>query len=514
MPFAFTPQVNTFVAANLIAGIRSLKPSARRPLTPYSQGTRVVNGDNEYISIQGGTTSSGSGPTATSGTQFDGTVQWLALGSNAVRDGDINANLYMSIGKQTEWPNPTTPPAPDLSGASQAQAKSDATAFLQVKPDNVRLGIKNNAWTTGTIYSQFDPSIDQSTYPTPNYVIVDQTFVYKCLDNNNGVASTVQPVGTSTNVIELSDGYIWKYVGAIAAKDVIDFGNAQFSPLPTAVGTAQPGSISTFKGLVSSSTPFSDTATIATKVIGSGNGASAAVRTTISGNQVTLTGLFSSTGGTGYNANPTPYAIAYDSAATGDGATIAATVASGGVSGLSVTTGGSGYTDAFAVIIGDGTGATANVTVSGGQITNVTVGAAGTGYTWAIAVVIPGTAGGAAPAVLAPVNGHGSDLETELQANTVLVTVRLLAALSAYIPTQSSSVDGSFRQITLISGVQGSTRNAEAYLGPANTQYATNPGNLNKYLNGSGYVLYMNNIEAIIHTATQEEVIKISITLK
>jgi hypothetical protein len=50
---------------------------------------------------------------------------------------------------------------------------------------------------------------------TNNYVITDEFNVYKCLDNNNGAASTYKPIGTVVDPVIMPDGYMWKYLYSI-----------------------------------------------------------------------------------------------------------------------------------------------------------------------------------------------------------------------------------------------------------------------------------------------------------
>lgn len=514
MPFDFTSTIKPFMAASIVESLRASRPASRRPSTAYSQGSRVSNAGNTYIAIAGGTTGPGAGPSNTSGTTLDGTVQWLALGIDTVQDGDINSNLYLGIGAQEEWPNPSTPPAADVNGIGQSEALASATAFIALNADNIRLGIAKNAWVSGTEYSQYDPTLGADEYTTPYYVVVDDTFVYKCLDNNRGAESLDTPVGTSSSIIELADGYIWKFIGTVANKDLFDFGTTSFVPLPADTGVAAvQGQLSTFGPVQTVGSSFGDTDVLTVTVIGSGSGGAGAVRTTVVGAAQTVDSIFASALGSGYDSET--FAIVQNEDALGSGATLEATIVSGEVDDIDVITPGSAYVTASVVIIGDGTGALATATVSGGQITTVAITDGGTGYTWARAFVIPGDTGAVAQAVLAPSGGHGFDLQSELTASTVLLSCRLTASLNSYVPTDGGSVDGSFRQVTLVGGVRAdtdSTRNAEAYLGPAHPNFDA-PGNLDKYLEGSGYVLYINNIVAIVHTATQEEVIKVSISI-
>ncbi len=85
----------------------------------------------------------------------------------------------------------------------------------------------------------------------------------------------------------------------------------------------------------------------------------------------------------------TLYIANYTKAAGNVTATATATVASGAVTGFTITNGGTGYTSAPNVTIeGNGTGATATATVSGGKITSITIVNGGTGYTSAPTVQI------------------------------------------------------------------------------------------------------------------------------
>lgn len=507
MAYSFTPAIKPYVISSLYEAMKAVRPAARVPSTAYSLGTQVSNSNNRYVAIQDGVTGSGNGPTNTTGTVYDGTVRWLALGADNVQDGDVISNIYLGVGKQTEWANPSSPDAPDTSLTGQLEALDDLTALIKIDSSNLRLGLKNNAWTTATVYAQYDPDI--VTYATPNYAIVGGTYVYKCLDNKNGTASTDAPTGTSTALIETADGYIWKYVGSVSGPEMFTFGTTEYVPAPTEIGiTTVQGEISNFVNLVSTATPFDAADTIKVVVSGNGTGASAASRSTTAGSDKTLTGLYATAGGSAYTE---AYAIAYKDGLPGTGSTLTPVIVADAIDSITVSAPGSDYVTASVLIIGDGTGAEATAVVSSGLITAVNVTAGGTGYTWAKAFIIPGVAGGVAKANLSPPGGHGSNLDTELGIASVLISTRLSASLSDYIPTEPTDTDGSFRQITLVSGVRGTTKNALAYIGPSHPDFVA--GSQAKYLKGSGYVLYINNIVAIEHTSSQEEVIKISISL-
>ena len=109
----------------------------------------------------------------------------------------------------------------------------------KVSEDNIRYMFYKNAWLTGTIYDDFDDTQDISTLN--NIVTVSNSEgdyeVFKCLENNNGSASTSTPsfTGVDPNSYEQifsGDGYVWKYLFTVSAGDDIVFGTNNSLPLP------------------------------------------------------------------------------------------------------------------------------------------------------------------------------------------------------------------------------------------------------------------------------------------
>ena len=74
------------------------------------------------------------------------------------------------------------------------------------------------------------------------YVVTDDLNVYKCIQNNvaNGV-STIKPTGTSAGVIELNDGYKWKFMYTISPQDVLKFTTSEYIPVKR-IGALNDGS--------------------------------------------------------------------------------------------------------------------------------------------------------------------------------------------------------------------------------------------------------------------------------
>ena len=127
--------------------------------------------------------------------------------------------------------------------------------------------------------------------------------MYKCLDNNGGVASTVKPTGTSNSIITTSpDGYKWKYMYTLSAAQQANFLSTDFM----AVATNSTVSSAAVDGAVN---------VVKIKTAGSG----------------------------GTNGTHTGVAIRGD----GSGGVASVTVAGGAVTAVTVTTPGTGYTFAY-----------------------------------------------------------------------------------------------------------------------------------------------------------------------
>jgi hypothetical protein len=187
--------------------------------------------------------------------------------------------------------------------------------------DNTSLVVPRNSWTSGNVYTQYDNSIDlfdpNSGLP-PFFVVTDSLNVYKCLDNNNGATSTVEPVGTTTNVVTSADGYQWKYMFTINSGDVLQFVTTDWIPVETL--TENDGSLQW-------------------------QVQQAAVPGTIDRIDLTVSG-------TQYSQVP-----AIEITGDGSGATAVATVAGGNVTGVRVTATGENYTWATITFSGGGVGA-------------------------------------------------------------------------------------------------------------------------------------------------------------
>lgn len=150
-----------------------------------------------------------------------------------------NTAIYTFVGRPQAWANESAPDTPTDTYKAQVDIWDNMMALKRVRPGDVTSAIKRNNWTTGTVYYQYSDTIDSSNIFDSNFAVINSEYnVYKCLNNNLGTASTVEPTGTGAAANNLvihstttQDGYVWKYMYSISTSDWAKFGTTSFIPV-------------------------------------------------------------------------------------------------------------------------------------------------------------------------------------------------------------------------------------------------------------------------------------------
>lgn len=154
------------------------------------------------------------------------------------------AIYHYFIGQTLQWPDDTDPPNPNSYLEYENEARNNIIQTKQIQINDVSLVIPRINWDSGTIYDMYDDIISVAN-PTANnatelkrssfYVITEDFNIYKCLFNNNGSASIVEPTGTSYLPFETSDGYIWKFMTFIPLGLRNKFLTSSFVPISKSI---------------------------------------------------------------------------------------------------------------------------------------------------------------------------------------------------------------------------------------------------------------------------------------
>mgnify|MGYP003112167955 FL=1 len=239
-----------------------------------------------------------------------------------------NNVYYLAIGRPQAWATSTRPdgrteyqgtdtaaPTPIDSIQDEFYSFDDFLAAKRVTSSDVSFVIPRRNWTTGTVYDYYrhdygnfvtGSSSSVQTADSGATALYDATFyvmsadynVYKCLDNNSGANSTVEPSGTSNSILTTGDGYKWKYMYSLTAAQRQNFLSTDFIAVATnstVSAAATDGAINVVKIKTAGSGGANGTHTgIAIR----GDGSNGEVSVTVAGGAVTAVTV--TTPGTGY----------------------------------------------------------------------------------------------------------------------------------------------------------------------------------------------------------------------
>jgi hypothetical protein len=278
----------------------------------------------------------------------------------------------------------------------------DLLAAKRVTSSDVSYVIPRRNWTSGTVYDYYRHDYGNritgtTTTQTANsgastlwdstfYVLTDDNNVYKCLDNNGGVASTVKPTGTSNLILTTSpDGYKWKYMYSLSAAQQTNFLSTDFMAVAT-------------------------------------------------------------------------------------NSTVAAANTDGAIDIVKIKTAGSGGTDGTHTgisIKGDGSGGVVSVTVASGVVTAVTVTSGGSGYTYGyirnadiVTAGATGLSGAELDVIIGPKGGHGEDAVKELGGYYVMLNTNFEAGEDSNTGDFTTAND--FRRVVLMRDIESGSSAATA----------------------------------------------------
>ena len=163
------------------------------------------------------------------------TNQRFQNAQNVLNDIASSNSYYFFIGNYVDSANSSTP-LYDITSNTLTDAWTNMLMGVQLNASDVSFVVSNIQWTANTAYSMYD-DIDSSLPSEQFFVITNEGSYYhfwKCLYNNYGVPSTVQPLfayANSTPYFQTADGYRWKYMTSIASSSAITFQTSNSFPI-------------------------------------------------------------------------------------------------------------------------------------------------------------------------------------------------------------------------------------------------------------------------------------------
>lgn len=389
-----------------------------------------------------------------------------SISSDSTDNVENSIILYAVLGRNRAYDdenNPDTPIETDID--KHCVLWRDAIGARKITSGDVSHVIPRYNWTTGTVYSQYRDT-DKNLYDRAFYVLTSENNVYKCLYNNKGAASTIEPTGYSLRPFTLSDGYTWKYMYSISLGQSDKFLTAGYMPVRTLANT-DGSSEGTRQVAVQNASVNGAIEIVETVGVGSNY---KQVSNAIAESATTTTVTLSSAAGDTPSLIDNYYngSSLYIISGTGEGQLRRVINYTGSTRTFTVNTGWATLpnTDSKMIvsptvtIIGDGTNAKAYARVAGstsvrsGGIDSIQVINRGSGYGQASAIISANTihgSGATANVVISPIGGHGKDPVRELGGDKLLLNCQFEGSLGTsstgkgYIP---ANVD--FRSISIL----------------------------------------------------------------
>lgn len=225
----------------IINSVNDKKVSA---VTVTAAGSGYANGDD--VSILGGTT-------FTVTTNSSGNVTSVSLVSGEVYESNVAANnvatvnttgsgtgltvnvaftdetsYFVFVGGQSEYPTSDTP----LEVDSEQTIRNAWNEMMFGKKASVVRMVTKHVWTSNTVYTQYDDTVDLKEENF--YVVTSTRDVFKCIYNNGGLASTVEPTKRALKLgrpVREEDGYEWLYLYTIGISDYTKFVTNNYMPV-------------------------------------------------------------------------------------------------------------------------------------------------------------------------------------------------------------------------------------------------------------------------------------------
>jgi hypothetical protein len=233
-----------------------------------------------------------------------------------------DTKMYFYIGGVSAFVDDANPPTPTNDTSSiEFSPWSDMYAAKRVQSTEVVQVIDRYNWTANTVYDQYD-DVDADILDDDFYVMTADYNVYKCLSNNNGAQSTVEPTGTSTTEFQtLPDLYVWKYMYTVSTADALKFLTNEFIPVRTdsvVAAAAIDGGVHTYK--ITNAGSGYDDATYYSPLVGDGSGG--IVKIVVSGGAITEASLQAA--GSGYTSASVDLGDVYSDTGVSSATTIGA----------------------------------------------------------------------------------------------------------------------------------------------------------------------------------------------
>jgi len=152
-------------------------------------------------------------------------------------------SIYCVLSRTDAWEDDNNPPQPTQDQLNIKSMMKNIFVAKLVTSNDISPVVQRIDWTSGVTYDYYRDDIDMFQVDNNDFLIYDFYIknkydqVFKCLWNNNGEPSTVEPFfepGTygTNNIFLSSDKYKWKYEFTVDTASKVKFMDTRWIPVP------------------------------------------------------------------------------------------------------------------------------------------------------------------------------------------------------------------------------------------------------------------------------------------
>ena len=151
----------------------------------------------------------------------------------SVSEPTPNTKYYLAYGRTISWANDSSPDVANTAVVSEYEVWRNMIGGKRILGNDMCHVIPRNDWTTNTAYFAYDDMSTEMYEPANKFhIITSDNNVYKCISNNSGAVSTVEPLSVNPYALtETSDGYVWKYMFTVSDADEMRFSTNEYVPV-------------------------------------------------------------------------------------------------------------------------------------------------------------------------------------------------------------------------------------------------------------------------------------------
>lgn len=125
-------------------------------------------------------------------------------------------NIYIAIGKESEWENDNLPPNPVDSLQDEENFRQNIIGIKRIQANFCSLMIPKVEWKAGVTFKPLDKTIPLAKRATNWYCLTSRNKVYECIQAGVGETQIGSEPDYMDEEVSTPDGYKWKYLYSIS----------------------------------------------------------------------------------------------------------------------------------------------------------------------------------------------------------------------------------------------------------------------------------------------------------